>query len=195
MFLPQLRRASTASKAPRCALTSTPPSHTGRQVTIAQLESHLDAGSRVVRVMPNTPCTVNAAATGFAPGTACTPEDQAPGRGLGGQVEGWGRAPAYSRRFDVPACSCERTVLIPREGRGARCVAQKTMLAHAAAAECCCAMLLPAACCLLPAATACCLLPASRFCVSACQAGGSQAGEGFTAVTGGRQGRAGPEAP
>ncbi len=49
------------------------------QVTIAQLESHLDPGSRVVRVMPNTPCTVNAAATGFAPGAACTPEDQARG--------------------------------------------------------------------------------------------------------------------
>jgi pyrroline-5-carboxylate reductase len=49
----------------------------GLQVTIAQLESHLDAGSRVVRVMPNTPCTVNAAATGFALGAACTPEDQA----------------------------------------------------------------------------------------------------------------------
>jgi pyrroline-5-carboxylate reductase len=44
-------------------------------VTIAKMESDLPAGTRIVRVMPNTPALVGASASGFALGKAATPED------------------------------------------------------------------------------------------------------------------------
>eukprot|EP00871_Galdieria_phlegrea_P003812 jgi/Galph1/4431/GphlegSOOS_G3097.1 len=45
-------------------------------VTITKLESHLIDGSRVVRVMPNTPCLVGEAAVGFSRGSHATVEDE-----------------------------------------------------------------------------------------------------------------------
>jgi pyrroline-5-carboxylate reductase len=44
-------------------------------VTIAKLEAGLNAGARVVRVMPNTPALVGAAASAFALGKAALPAD------------------------------------------------------------------------------------------------------------------------
>jgi pyrroline-5-carboxylate reductase len=44
-------------------------------ITIAKLEAGLDAGARVVRVMPNTPALVGAAASAFALGKAARPAD------------------------------------------------------------------------------------------------------------------------
>jgi pyrroline-5-carboxylate reductase len=44
-------------------------------VTLETLEKHLP-GRRVVRVMPNTPCLVGEAATGYSMGTLCNDEDR-----------------------------------------------------------------------------------------------------------------------
>jgi pyrroline-5-carboxylate reductase len=44
-------------------------------VTLARLQSLLGESARIVRVMPNTPALVGAAACGFAPGKATTAED------------------------------------------------------------------------------------------------------------------------
>jgi pyrroline-5-carboxylate reductase len=44
-------------------------------VPIAVLEARLPAGTRVVRVMPNTPALVGAGATAISPGNHATPDD------------------------------------------------------------------------------------------------------------------------
>ncbi len=44
-------------------------------VPLAKLEGALEAGARVIRVMPNTPALVGASASAFAPGKAARPED------------------------------------------------------------------------------------------------------------------------
>jgi pyrroline-5-carboxylate reductase len=44
-------------------------------VTLAKLEAGLGAGSRLVRVMPNTPALVGASASAFAPGKSALPAD------------------------------------------------------------------------------------------------------------------------
>lgn len=44
-------------------------------VTLAKLEAGLEAGARVIRVMPNTPALVGESATGFALGKAATTAD------------------------------------------------------------------------------------------------------------------------
>ena len=44
-------------------------------VTLAQLETALPSGTRVVRVMPNTAAVVGASATAYAPGAACVAGD------------------------------------------------------------------------------------------------------------------------
>jgi pyrroline-5-carboxylate reductase len=44
-------------------------------VTLAQMESDLPPGTRVVRVMPNTPALVGASASGFSLGRSATVED------------------------------------------------------------------------------------------------------------------------
>jgi pyrroline-5-carboxylate reductase len=44
-------------------------------VPIAQIEAKLQAGARVVRVMPNIPCVVRAGASGYVGGTHATPVD------------------------------------------------------------------------------------------------------------------------
>ena len=44
-------------------------------VTLAKLESGLPEGSRVIRVMPNTPALVGASASAFAPGKSATAAD------------------------------------------------------------------------------------------------------------------------
>jgi pyrroline-5-carboxylate reductase len=44
-------------------------------VTLARLEEALPAGTRVVRVMPNTPALVGASATAYAPGRSARAED------------------------------------------------------------------------------------------------------------------------
>ncbi|MDB4459322.1 pyrroline-5-carboxylate reductase [bacterium] len=46
-------------------------------VTLSSLEAAVPEGVRVVRVMPNTPALVGASASGFALGTAATPDDAA----------------------------------------------------------------------------------------------------------------------
>jgi len=46
-------------------------------VTLARLESALPAGSRIIRVMPNTPALIGESATAFALGQAALPEDAA----------------------------------------------------------------------------------------------------------------------
>lgn len=44
-------------------------------VSLARLEANLAEGSRLVRVMPNTPALVGASATGFTPGESAREED------------------------------------------------------------------------------------------------------------------------
>ena len=44
-------------------------------ITLATLEAGLGNGRRVIRVMPNTPCLVNASASGYALGSSATAED------------------------------------------------------------------------------------------------------------------------
>ncbi len=44
-------------------------------VTLAALQSAVPAGTRLVRVMPNTPALVGASATAFSLGSSCQPED------------------------------------------------------------------------------------------------------------------------
>lgn len=44
-------------------------------VSLAQLESLLNSGTRVIRVMPNTPCLVGAGACGLSSGTQATASD------------------------------------------------------------------------------------------------------------------------
>jgi len=44
-------------------------------ISTAALESHFDGSPRVVRVMPNTPALVGAAATGLCPGRYCRHDD------------------------------------------------------------------------------------------------------------------------
>jgi pyrroline-5-carboxylate reductase len=44
-------------------------------ITIGALESALGPDKRIIRVMPNTPCLVNASASGYALGSAATDED------------------------------------------------------------------------------------------------------------------------
>jgi pyrroline-5-carboxylate reductase len=46
-------------------------------VTLRSLSEALGTGTRLVRVMPNTPCLVAESAAGFAAGSAATPEDVA----------------------------------------------------------------------------------------------------------------------
>jgi pyrroline-5-carboxylate reductase len=46
-------------------------------VTLAQLGASLGEQTRLVRVMPNTPCLVDASASGFTPGEHATPGDVA----------------------------------------------------------------------------------------------------------------------
>ena len=46
-------------------------------VPLVRLEGGLEAGARIIRVMPNTPALVGASATGFALGKAARPEDGA----------------------------------------------------------------------------------------------------------------------
>jgi len=51
-------------------------------VTLTQIEGQLPAGARVVRVMPNTPALVGAAASALCPNAACSPADRALAQGL-----------------------------------------------------------------------------------------------------------------
>ncbi len=46
-------------------------------VTLKTLGDGLGANTKLVRVMPNTPCLVSASATGFSPGSTATPDDAA----------------------------------------------------------------------------------------------------------------------
>jgi pyrroline-5-carboxylate reductase len=46
-------------------------------ITLAQLADGLGSSTRLVRVMPNTPCLVGASATGYSPGGRATAEDVA----------------------------------------------------------------------------------------------------------------------
>jgi pyrroline-5-carboxylate reductase len=44
-------------------------------ITLRQLQDGLDAGRRIIRVMPNTPCLLGASASAFSLGEAATPDD------------------------------------------------------------------------------------------------------------------------
>ncbi|MGH7772779.1 MAG: pyrroline-5-carboxylate reductase [Candidatus Binatia bacterium] len=44
-------------------------------VSTSKIETYLEKGARVVRVMTNTPCVVGAAASGYSPGSHATQED------------------------------------------------------------------------------------------------------------------------
>jgi pyrroline-5-carboxylate reductase len=44
-------------------------------VRLATMEAQLKPDSRIVRVMPNTPCLIAAGACAFSPGTSATPDD------------------------------------------------------------------------------------------------------------------------
>jgi len=55
-------------------------------VTLSRLQGMLPPGSRVIRVMPNTPALVGASATGFATGDAVLPGDAALAQRLFGAV-------------------------------------------------------------------------------------------------------------
>lgn len=44
-------------------------------VPLTRIETHLEPGARVVRVMPNIACVVGAGAAGYAPGAHATPAD------------------------------------------------------------------------------------------------------------------------
>jgi pyrroline-5-carboxylate reductase len=44
-------------------------------ITLSQLAAGLGRDTRLVRVMPNTPCLVGASASGFSPGEMATPQD------------------------------------------------------------------------------------------------------------------------
>ncbi len=44
-------------------------------ITLHQLSEGLGPGSRLIRVMPNTPCLVSASASGYSPGESATRED------------------------------------------------------------------------------------------------------------------------
>src|SRR5262245_11295247 len=44
-------------------------------VSLSQLHDALSPTSRIIRVMPNTPCLVNASASGFSPGPRARPDD------------------------------------------------------------------------------------------------------------------------
>jgi len=57
-------------------------------VTCARLESHLPAGTRVVRVMPNTPALVGAGMSIVSGGPGGPPEEVGPGRALLGGFGG-----------------------------------------------------------------------------------------------------------
>lgn len=46
-------------------------------ITLTQLADAMGAATRLVRVMPNTPCLVGASASGYAPGPRATAEDAA----------------------------------------------------------------------------------------------------------------------
>jgi pyrroline-5-carboxylate reductase len=46
-------------------------------VTLSQLQSSLSPTTRLIRVMPNTPCLVNASASGYSAGPHATPDDVA----------------------------------------------------------------------------------------------------------------------
>eukprot|EP00977_Amphora_coffeiformis_P005262 scaffold1123_cov168-Amphora_coffeaeformis.AAC.30 len=54
-------------------------------VTLETLQTHLP-GRRVVRVMPNTPCSVGESASGFAMGSACNDADRATVEAIFGSV-------------------------------------------------------------------------------------------------------------
>jgi pyrroline-5-carboxylate reductase len=51
-------------------------------VTLSQLQASLSPRTRLVRVMPNTPCLVNASASGFSAGQHASPADVALVQGL-----------------------------------------------------------------------------------------------------------------
>lgn len=55
-------------------------------VTLKQLADGLGPDTRIIRVMPNTPCLLGASASGFAAGPAATPDDVALGAKLFGAV-------------------------------------------------------------------------------------------------------------
>ena len=46
-------------------------------ITLGRLSDELGASTRLIRVMPNTPCLVDASASGYAPGEYATMEDSA----------------------------------------------------------------------------------------------------------------------
>jgi pyrroline-5-carboxylate reductase len=46
-------------------------------ITLRQMETALQPGCRLVRVMPNTPCLIGASASAYSPGANATPEDVA----------------------------------------------------------------------------------------------------------------------
>lgn len=64
-------------------------------VTLRALADALGESTRLVRVMPNTPCLVGASASGFSPGASATPDDAAVVERLFGAVGVAHRVPEH----------------------------------------------------------------------------------------------------
>jgi pyrroline-5-carboxylate reductase len=90
---PQSMPALLAEVRPEVAARSALVVSIAAGVTLAQLADGLGRDTRLVRVMPNTPCLVGASASGYSPGTNASAEDVA----LVGQLMN-----AVGRAYRVP---------------------------------------------------------------------------------------------
>jgi pyrroline-5-carboxylate reductase len=79
-------------------------------ISIAKLESMLPPGSRVVRVMPNTPCLISEGASGYAKGSCATDADM---DFVGKLLSSIGYAVQVKKEDDLHAGECAFVVSHP----------------------------------------------------------------------------------